>query len=288
MKIFILSNEDLTSNVIFSEIIGLEGIDVVGVGFTSTLTKNRKGVLGAFSLLRRMALRYWLYLVFVNGFYKIFERLGLISNSEGRCQYLRSIRVRCKQRGIPVHLSDNFNSPSFLDILRKSEADLLLIRIDQILSPALISVPRYGIWCCHSSLLPSYKGIAGEFHSLRNREEFLGSSVFKVAIELDDGPVVLQERIKTNSNESLFYHMLANNALAGKLLHRFLIDMEKTRVEPKSIDNSQYSSSYFSWPTKEQYLNFRQSGHSLMSLRDGFAFVLACFHVPFFSFGPDR
>jgi hypothetical protein len=86
MKIFILSNEDLTSNVIFSEIIGLEGIDVVGVGFTSTLTKNRKGVLGAFSLLRRMALRYWLYLVFVNGFYKLRRPLSIFALNSGEMQ----------------------------------------------------------------------------------------------------------------------------------------------------------------------------------------------------------
>ena len=55
MKVFILSNDDLSSNLIFAPLIEQGQVEVVGLAYTATVTPGKQGQLsGPLGLLRRM------------------------------------------------------------------------------------------------------------------------------------------------------------------------------------------------------------------------------------------
>jgi folate-dependent phosphoribosylglycinamide formyltransferase PurN len=278
IRVFILSNDDLTSNIIFSQLFESSMIDVVGLAFSGSISKNAKGIFGPIRMLKKIAYSYWWYLVVTNGLFKIFEKISLITGYEGTRRYLFSLRQRCQKQGKPVYCSNDFNHPSFIKILQECKPDLLAIRINQILKSEILNVPTRGTWCCHSSILPSYRGIAGEFHALRRGEKVLGSTIFNVILELDKGDTLICSSLKVDRQRSLFTHMISNNVLASKMFREAVEKFAENKEPFKHKSVCEAAPSYFSWPTSIQMKEFKDQGERLIGILESISFALDCFH----------
>ncbi len=272
LNIFILSNDDLTSSLIFSEILKNPIVNLIGVAYDQKLTKNQSGkIKGALSLLKKISFFYWFYLVFTNVFFKLFEfKLQYLSKLIFSKKPLPSLKIYCKKNQVPLYYLENFSSPYFKSILKEKKPDLVLIRISQIIDSELLSIPKFGTWCIHSSLLPSYKGIAAEFHAINQDEAQLGSSIFMVSERLDEGVVLAQTQISIDYNKSVFFHMIQNNIQAGQLLNNYLSEFYRTQKMVKKLIYPEPKSSYFSWPTSKQFKVFKKNGRSLIFFKEIF------------------
>ena len=185
MKIFILSNDDLTSNLIFAPLFRMSGIEIVGLAFpASPASGTRSTLAGALALRHKMDSRYWLYLVATNGLFRLFDVLSNTLHLSPQNGDLVAFAALARDRSIPVIVVDDFNSANPNRCPAK-RCDLLIIRIGTILDAELLSLPFVGTWCVHSSLLPSFRGIAGEFHALRIPDAPIGSTVFEVAPQFE-------------------------------------------------------------------------------------------------------
>lgn len=276
MKVAILSNDDLTGSLIFSPVIGLPGIEVVTVVFSDTPVKARKSMLSAaLSLRKRMAFRYWLFLVATNGLFAVFSKLATTCRLPGSYGEIESLRAHATNADIPIHGCADFNARSLKETLRELGVDLLLIRVSAILDAELLAIPGIGTWCVHSSLLPAYGGIAGEFQALRCGEERLGSTVFQVTERLDEGPPLAQVALPVRPGRSLFSHIVANNRAAGRLLAQMVGERANGQLPSAPLLNQGIEPSYYSWPKEEQVTDFHRKGWRLISvgevLRLGFA-----------------
>ncbi|NDE91691.1 MAG: hypothetical protein EB059_11270, partial [Alphaproteobacteria bacterium] len=218
MRIFLLCNDDLTTHTIFSHVLKSQQFTVAGIAFTTSYTSKDKGILGALRLLKKMSWRYWVFLVASNGAFKLHEKMLLLFGRAYPPSGLFNMRLWAKENNIPVYSSDNFNHPQFIKIVQSAKPDLILLRINQILHAEILNTPVYGCWCIHSSLLPAYKGIAGEFHALRNAEKIIGSTIFNVEEKLDEGARLYQTSFAVEPQNSLLHHIYKNNHLAGALL----------------------------------------------------------------------
>ena len=252
-KVFILSNQDLSSNIIFSkllksELISEKKIDIVGIAFTTTIYKKGGKLSGSFKLLKRMDKRYWLFLVISNLIFEILSKLPFMNIS---------LKRLANKLNIPIYYSSNFNSMEFRNILLQSDVDIIIIRVNQILSKDVLSIPKDGVYCVHSSILPSYRGIAGEFHALRHNEPVIGSSIFKVIEAVDKGPVVAIKSFKVDEN-CLLDIIIRNNLSAGELLISFLSDIVYGK-EIMKID-TKVKNSYYSWPKQDEVDQFKSLG----------------------------
>ena len=204
MKVFILSNDDLTSNIIFSGLLEDSNIEVTGIAFTTTLIKkNETKLTSVLNVFNKTVFNYWLFLIITNGFFKISEYLSLNFKKKYNSTWFKSIKQLAKNKNIPIYYSNNFNSEEFIKIIKNHNPDIIAIRVNQILKKKIIELPKLGIICAHSSLLPSYKGIAAEFHALSNTEK-IGTSIFKVELELDKGPTISQKSFSINKKEVCF------------------------------------------------------------------------------------
>ncbi|MGE0201801.1 MAG: formyltransferase family protein [Candidatus Melainabacteria bacterium] len=274
LRVVILSNDDLTSNVIFAPLFTQPDVEVVGLAFTTTINPKKTGLRGVFSLLKKMDWRYWLYQVFINGFYKVYEALTLRLNFPDNA--LPVLRRLCARKNIPVFTSANFNGEDFLSQLRSLKPDLLIIRVNQILRAPVLAIPTHGTWCIHSSLLPAYGGIAAECHALARGERRMGSALFHVSLQLDQGTVLARREMACNPNCSVFSHMLANNRLAGNLLADCAQTLSlKGALPPTALDDT-LQPSYYSWPQAADLALLRQRGIPLMHVRDMIRHVARC------------
>lgn len=278
LSVFILSNDDLTSNLIFAPLFESDQIDVKGLAFTTTLTGKQGGIRGIFKLLEKVDVRYWLYLAFTNGCFRIFEKLALWTNAP--LGTLPSLKQACRQSDVPVYYSGNFNSQAFLERVKQAKPDILVIRVNQILKQPILDIPSLGVWCVHSSLLPSYRGIAAEFHALNNHEAYIGTSIFKVLLKLDEGPVIRQNAIAVEPGRSVFHLMLRNNREAAALLRETLETLaERGEIEPMQPPADTLEPSYYSWPSTEQVRSFHAQGKRLIALNECLSFMATCLHL---------
>ena len=284
MRLFVLSNDDLTSNIIFSEVFNVPGVEVTGVALAATPNRRSSGqISGALTLLRKVAFRYWLYLVVTNGFFKIFDTVTCWFHLAPRCGAMVSLRRLCRLHGVPISVVKDFNGEALRETLAQANVDLLLIRIPAILKKQILDIPKQGTWCVHSSLLPGYKGIAGEFHAVRHGAR-VGTTIFAVTEALDDGAPLFQTEISASPAHSLFSTMLGNNWAAAKLLRQCVEIARDGQKEAGSLLNQGIAPSYFSWPQADHVREFRDRGGKLLTVRELGALFASCLrkslHLP--------
>ncbi len=69
----------------------------------------------------------------------------------------------------------------------------LIYAYSSIIPKELLSVPRYGFWCIHPSLLPQYRGPSPIAYSLINGDKKTGVTIFKMDEKIDHGPLIAQQ-----------------------------------------------------------------------------------------------
>lgn len=269
MKIAIFANDDMTSNLIFAPLFELPDVEIVSVYFAAGPRKGARSLLGGtLSLMSRMSFRYWFFLVLSNGLFKVFEGITLGLRLSPRAGPFVSLRRLARERNIDYRRIVDFSSPNIVADVKSQGVDLLLIRIGSILKADILMTPRVGTWCVHSSLLPSFKGIAGEFHALRTPGAPIGSTVFEVTPVLDSGPPLSQVAIPRADDRSVLHHMLANNIAAGDLLKQMVAARASNPPAPGILLNDGLTESYYGWPSRENVDVFRRQGKRLIDLAE--------------------
>lgn len=111
---------------------------------------------------------------------------------QGRRQQLQPTPVGafCAARGLAVHKPENVNDASFLRLLEALQLDLLIVfAFGQILSSALLRVPRCGALNLHASLLPKYRGASPVSAAILAGDRQSGITFIRVVRKLDAGPM---------------------------------------------------------------------------------------------------
>lgn len=94
---------------------------------------------------------------------------------------------------IPVELSDNINSPEFIDRMKTYEADLFVsMSFNQIFKQEMIDLPKYGTINCHAGKLPFYRGRNILNWALINDEKEFGITVHYMDEGIDTGDIIVQ------------------------------------------------------------------------------------------------
>ena len=261
-KLGLLLNDDPTCSLIFSHLLGLKHVKIQYVAYTATLVHGVSFCRGLVKLFRKMPIPVFGFYAYWNGIFKLKEVLGA-----------KTFRNLCRKRGIPIYSSADFNSQEFLSLVKRHDVDLVVTRANQIFKDSLLSLPRITTLCVHSSLLPSYRGIAAEFHSLKNSEKFIGSTVFEVEKELDTGRIVNMAAMDIDKDRSLAWHIKKNNELAAKLL---VDTIYKIKEHGLSYRKSSLSPSYYGWPCKSDFRKFR-TRHKLISPAEATSMIFSKF-----------
>jgi hypothetical protein len=267
LRVAVFMNDDLTSHIIFRELFNNPCIEVTSVAFSDGFDPKQKGnIRSAAKLAKKMDKRYWLFLSAHNFIFKCTETLGSISERLLNLFSFTSIKLLCKQKKIKTFYLSDFNSTCWKKKLCSQQPDLIVARISAILDKEILSIPPQGVWVIHSSLLPAFKGIAGEFHAMRTNSS-VGSTVFKASEKLDQGETLMSRQLP-NHSKSLFSTIVANNILGANLLSEAVSYLQENGKPPSDIARHTLPDSYYTWPQKDEVASFYQKGLALMNCSD--------------------
>jgi len=103
------------------------------------------------------------------------------------------------------------SKPQFLKELKSalsaSKADVVwVITFPWLIPSELLNFPKLGFYNFHFGLLPKYKGIDPVFWQIRMKEKEGGLTVHRMTEKVDEGPVILQEKLTIIPGETYAMH----------------------------------------------------------------------------------
>lgn len=112
------------------------------------------------------------------------------------------VKAYAKAQGIRVLQPTNLKDPGFLEELRRLNANLQVVVAFRMLPVAVWSMPEYGTFNLHASLLPQYRGAAPINWAVINGETETGVTTFFIDEKIDTGALLLQEKIAIAPEET--------------------------------------------------------------------------------------
>lgn len=173
--------------------------------------------------------------------------------------FKQSINSFLLEKNIPnIHLNNSINSKLSIETIKSYKPDLLVsILGNQIFKKELLNIAPKGCINLHTALLPKYRGLMPTFWVMKNNEKYTGVSVFFVDEGIDSGPIIVQKKLEIGnvSQEQLIIQTKKiGMELISKSIHLILKD------DVKLIENNPLEKSYFTFPTKEDVIEFKKLG----------------------------
>jgi len=136
--------------------------------------------------------------------YPIVAVVTVPDKPKGRGQRIAEspVKTLALRKLIPVLQPDNLLDPKFVSQLVSLQADLFVVVAFRILPPEVFSIPKFGSFNLHASLLPKYRGAAPINWAIINGEPETGVTTFFLREKVDTGSVILQARVRIGPDET--------------------------------------------------------------------------------------
>lgn len=141
--------------------------------------------------------------------------------------------------GLPVYQPEKLRGPDAEAQLRAWGADVHVVAaFGQILRQEILDIPRYGSINVHASLLPRWRGAAPIQAAVRAGDAASGITIMKMDIGLDTGPMIAQESLSLDAQETGQSLHDKLSSMAGPLLLRSLRGYIAGELIPQIQDES--------------------------------------------------
>lgn len=224
-----------------------DDIEIVGCAVFkgSPFGKNQNFIIKSLNTLKIFGIRFFLY-------YSVWFILNKLTRKP-------SVEKFIIKNSVPIlSIYGSINSEKSLDAIRSYEPDLLVsIAGNQIFKKPLIDIGKKGCLNLHTAMLPKYRGLMPTFWALKNKEDFIGVSVFFIDEGIDSGPIICQQAIKVDDRthkEIIKITKKIGMDLIIKAFHK--IKNENYTLMP----NKESESSYYSFPTRSDVLEYKKNG----------------------------
>jgi len=129
---------------------------------------------------------------------KGYQVVGIITAPDkpagrGRKIHESSVKQYAKKAGLHIMQPTNLKDEEFLNHLRSLKANLQIVVAFRMLPKQVWSMPEYGTFNLHASLLPDYRGAAPINWAIINGEKKTGVTTFFIDEKIDTGELILQE-----------------------------------------------------------------------------------------------
>lgn len=136
-----------------------------------------------------------------------YQLVGLVTQPDrqgkGHHQHVNPLKELAIERGITVMQPDSIKTEESLESLRATDADLAVVAAyGQILSKAVLAVPKRGTINVHASLLPRYRGATPIHAAVLNGDTEAGVTIIEIVPKLDAGPMLGKASISVRPDET--------------------------------------------------------------------------------------
>ncbi len=149
---------------------------------------------------------------------------------------LTQFKKFARQKNIQLIIVQNPNE--ITEFVKKCRPDIMIVcGYYRILPEEIFKIISEGVWGIHNSLLPKYRGGSPLVWQIINKEKILGSTFFKFAKDVDNGPILDQVKIKHLPNITIgkASDMIENEWL--KKIPSLWINFCKGNLKPKPQDH---------------------------------------------------
>jgi len=179
--------------------------------------------------------------ILVNHSFTVVAVITAPDKPQGRGQKITFSPVKefAVNHGIPVLQPTNLKSPEFLEELKSYQANLQVVVAFRMLPEVVWSMPEYGTFNLHASLLPQYRGAAPINWAIINGEKETGVTTFFLKHEIDTGSIIFQEKeiIHDTDDAGSLYERLMNRgaSLILKTVQAIAVGEYPSQPQPESI-----------------------------------------------------
>lgn len=123
---------------------------------------------------------------------------------QGRGQKVAPSPVKefADERSLPLLQPQSLKDPAFVSAVASLQPDLIAVVAFRILPPEVFTIPRFGAFNLHASLLPKFRGAAPINWAIIKGEEETGVTTFFLREKVDTGAVLLQARVRIGRDET--------------------------------------------------------------------------------------
>ncbi len=185
--------------------------------------------------------------------YKIMDRPGRSVNGK-----FYSVKSVLKNHNIDFFtVKDNINRKQYIDNIREKKPDVIVSSNSLIFGDELLKLPSKGCINRHSAILPANGGLWPVFQAYRKKEVYTGVSIHTMERGIDKGVVLSYRKVEITQGVTIakLYEKcfdLSADALIDAL--------DKILEDNYSDVSPENSASYYSFPTKKQWKQFRENG----------------------------
>ncbi|QCK14689.1 methionyl-tRNA formyltransferase [Mangrovivirga cuniculi] len=113
------------------------------------------------------------------------------------------VKIFAEEHDIDVLQPTNLKDEEFQHTLKSYKANLQIVVAFRMLPESVWSMPEYGTFNLHASLLPNYRGAAPINWAIINGEKETGVTTFFLQHEIDTGNILYQEKEPINENDNV-------------------------------------------------------------------------------------
>lgn len=174
-----------------------------------------------------------------------FKIIGVFSNSDkavGRTSKLSPTPVKqtALELNLPIFQPEKIRTET--ELIASLKPDLILVvAYGHIIPQSILDIPKYGCINVHGSLLPKYRGASCLQAPILNGDQESGMTIMKMDAGLDTGPIIRQEKITLEKDETTsgLHDKLAT--LGANMLTDTLKDYVNGKIEAKAQNDQQAS-----------------------------------------------
>jgi len=150
-----------------------------------------------------------------------------------------AIKSCAEKLGIKTFQPVRVNTEESIEYLKGFSADLfIVVSFGQILSKALLGLPKLYSLNVHASLLPKYRGAAPINWAIANGEKETGVTIMRMDEKMDEGEIILKEVISIAEDDNAITLSEKLSKKGAKLLLDVIEMVKNNEVEFIKQDNS--------------------------------------------------
>jgi methionyl-tRNA formyltransferase len=142
------------------------------------------------------------------------------------------------ENGIKILQPVSMKDEHFAEELKVINADLFVIVAFRILPRSVFSIPKFGSFNLHGSLLPKYRGAAPIHWAIINGDKKTGVTTFFLEDKVDTGNMIFQSELEITEEDNLGSIHDKMMILGAELVLKTVNAIDKNEIVLKKQDNS--------------------------------------------------
>ncbi len=135
--------------------------------------------------------------------YDVISVVSVPDKKKGRGQILSysAIKETALKNNLAILQPEKLSDENFISQIKSLDPDLIIVVAFKILPREIFTIPRYGTFNLHASLLPKYRGAAPINRALINGEKETGVTTFFLKEKVDTGNMILQKKLTIEDDD---------------------------------------------------------------------------------------